>query len=455
MNEIRYSTVERLARYVCDLRPTDISDTVKDRAAMCILDTLAAAAAGVHVPSVVAARQASVELFGKGDVAIWFDGRRTTAAGAIFANSSAAAVLDMDDGHREARGHPAAAIVPAVLAFAAEIGSSADDALSAIAIGYEVGIRIKTGRGDHGQKGAHGQTGVWAGFGVSAALCWLRRASHDQLANSLALAGVFSPNLIATAYTSQLGADVKEGIPWSAVTGYTSFMLANFGHAGFNDILDHSPFYDSEHILRGLGEGEMKIKGNYFKPYATCRHFHPALKALETLIKKHDIQPSDIIEIKVYIYDYALRLSNKTRPENLTDIQYSIPYSMAVMAILGSDAFLPIDESLLDRPDLCALAEKVEILVDPEYSALFPQLQRNRVEVVTACGAYSSPATSAPWDQDEPMSMKILGRKFRRASANTLNHSQQDDVLRAVEDLVRGEITPLLEVMASPTAISL
>ncbi|MEM5435860.1 MmgE/PrpD family protein [Paraburkholderia diazotrophica] len=446
------STVSLLARYVCGLKAADISDATKLRAAMCVLDTLGAIAAGLRVPSVVAARDASMDLFGKGNVPLWFDGRRTTPTGAMFANSSAAAVLDMDDGHIEARGHPAAAVIPAVLSLAAEIGASADEVLSAIAIAYEVGVRIKSGRGDHGQKGWNGQTGVWTGFCVAAAAGWLLKASEDQVANGLSLAGVYSPGLVATSYTNQLGADVKEGIPWSTVAGYSSMVLAKSGHVGFADLLDHPPFYDPQRILAGLGVADLKINSNYFKPYATCRHFHAGIKALETVIMEQGIKPGDITAIKVHIFDYALRLSNKTRPANLTDIQYSIPYCMAVVATLGTDALMPIDETLLERPEISALAEKVEIIPDAEYSAKYPGVALNRVEVVTRSGGYSSSATPPPSVADAPSPIEALVQKFRRATRINLDQQQQEDVLRAFSIFLNGEIAPLLEVIATPVS---
>ncbi|WP_028215501.1 MmgE/PrpD family protein [Paraburkholderia mimosarum] len=459
------STVGLLARYVCDLKAADISRADKDRAAMCILDTLAAAAAGLNARSVVAAREATIDLFGKGSIPIWFDGRRTTAAGAIFANSSAAAFLDMDDGQIEAWGHPAAAVIPAVLALASQIGASADDVLAAIVVGYEVGTRIKAARGSHGQPAEHGQTGVWTGFCVAAATGWLLKVTPDQLANGLALSGAYSPNLIATGYTRQFGADVQEGLPWSTVAGYSSLILGKLGHIGFADIFDHLPFYNSRRILRGLGKEEMKINGNYFKPYATCRHFHGALKALETLIAQHKIKPNEITAIRVNIFEYALKLSNKPRPENLSDIQYSIPFCTAVMATLGAEALMPIDESLIAREDICALAEKVEIVPNAEFSAQHayayqhlpqpdegshPDFEFNSVDVATTRGTYSSPTVTPPYGPDAPMSMEELVNKFRMATRYVLDPRRQEDLLGAFENLLNGEIAPLLEVTARP-----
>lgn len=461
------STVGLLADYVCQLKASDISNADKQRAAMCVLDTLGAAAAGLNMPSVVAAREATIDLFGRGDIPIWFDGRRTTALGAIFANSSASAYLDMDDGDVESWGHMSSSLIPAVLALAAEVQASADEALAAIVIGYEVGVRIKSARGNHGQPDQHGQSGVFTGFCVAAATGWLLKVSSEQMANGLALSGAFSPNLISTGYAAEFGKDVQEGIPWSTVAGYSSLVLAKLGHLGFPDIFDHRPYYNSRRILRGLGQSEMKINGNYFKPYATCRHFHGALKATETLVAEHNINPSDITAIKVNIFEYALRLSNKTRPENLSDIQYSIPFCTAVMAILGTEALLPIDPSLIGREDIISLAEKVEIVPNAEYSGKHafafitqpqpdegnnPDFEFNSVEIITTKGKYSSPTVTPPFNPDSPMTMDELKRKFRMGSRHVLSHQQQEHLLGAFGSFLDGEISPLLKLIAEPVS---
>ncbi|TIV89905.1 MAG: MmgE/PrpD family protein, partial [Mesorhizobium sp.] len=127
-------------------------------------------------------------------------------------------------------------------------------------------------------------------------------------------------------YTAFSGSDIKEGIPWSATTGYQAMLLAEHGLTGFEDILDHKPYYDAERILAGLSQEAPKICTTYFKPYATCRHIHGALRALEKLITDHELRPETIEKIDVHIFDYALLLPNKRQPETLTDIQYSIPY---------------------------------------------------------------------------------------------------------------------------------
>ncbi|RVC57962.1 MmgE/PrpD family protein, partial [Mesorhizobium sp. M00.F.Ca.ET.038.03.1.1] len=196
------SVTRILAEYIRTSNADTLPMDSLEMAVNCILDALTAAIAGHEETSVVATRAATSSIYGVGQVPVWFTGTSSTAAGAILSNSSAASVLDLDDGHAEARGHPGAAVIPTVLAVAAETGVSAEELLAAIVLGYEVGVRIKSGRGDHGQKGAHGQSGVWIGFAVAAAAGKLRRLTPAALSHAIAIVGVFSPNLIATDYTA-------------------------------------------------------------------------------------------------------------------------------------------------------------------------------------------------------------------------------------------------------------
>src|SRR5204863_9106160 len=84
--------------------------------------------------------------WGAGPGAIWFSGTRSTPAGAAFVNAACACSLDLDDGHRTAAGHPGAAVIPGVFAVLDAADGDAHRALTAIALGYEIGVRISAAR---------------------------------------------------------------------------------------------------------------------------------------------------------------------------------------------------------------------------------------------------------------------------------------------------------------------
>ena len=57
-------------------------------------------------------------------------------------NGTAGTFLEMDEGNRFSRGHPAVHVIPAALALSQERAASAQDFFAAILVGYEVGPRL-------------------------------------------------------------------------------------------------------------------------------------------------------------------------------------------------------------------------------------------------------------------------------------------------------------------------
>src|SRR6185295_17842395 len=130
-------TTRRLADYIHQLRSVDLPAECREAALRCVLDLLAAAAAGSREKVVRAARAVARSQFAPGTAEIWFTGERAGALGAVLCNSAAAAALDLDDGYRAARGHPGAAAIPSALAAAAESGADGAIFLAGIVAGYE------------------------------------------------------------------------------------------------------------------------------------------------------------------------------------------------------------------------------------------------------------------------------------------------------------------------------
>src|SRR5215468_368301 len=104
-------TVRGIATYVEETRGRVVSDEEREGACRSVLDLVAAAAAGITAPGPRAVRGVARATMAGGKMPIWFSGQTAGLAGAIWCNASAAAALDLDDGHRIARGHPGAAFL--------------------------------------------------------------------------------------------------------------------------------------------------------------------------------------------------------------------------------------------------------------------------------------------------------------------------------------------------------
>jgi len=423
---------EELAAFAVGPSPGDLPATAREMARQCLVDLFGAAWAGHRTPAAGATRALSRSLLAAGPASVWFTGERRCAAGAALANAAAASALDLDDGHRGAAGHPGAAILPACLAVAEEQGTSGPELLAAIAVGYEVACRVGAAR-DFARLPTL-STGRWAAYGVAAAAGRLRRLPAAVIAQALAVAGVLSPDLAAAGYSGVMGNSAKEGIPWATLTGLAAVDLAAAGFTGPLDLLDHPEYFRRERLLAGLGR-EWQIERVYFKPYSCCRWIHAALDALVALQGQHRLRAESIDRIRVETFERALRLNPYPDPASLEAAQYSLPFCLAVSVLEGPQAFLPLEEEVLGRPDLVALARKVELAVDPRLDELFPTHVPARV-LVEAGGVRLEKLVVDPLgDPANPLSPERLRNKFRRLSGSGVPLSGQEALLEAVEGI--------------------
>ncbi|TGS09811.1 MmgE/PrpD family protein, partial [Mesorhizobium sp. M4B.F.Ca.ET.190.01.1.1] len=118
-------------------------------------------------PLADAARNSAMEAYGEGLISIWVTEDRSSVVGAAMANSAAASALDIDDGHRGAAGHAGAGVIPAALAVAQAVDASVSETMVAIALGYEIALRIASSRPVAAIDTY--ATGRWVGYGAAAA----------------------------------------------------------------------------------------------------------------------------------------------------------------------------------------------------------------------------------------------------------------------------------------------
>lgn len=428
-------TTEVLADHILVMSGRQPSCDDRNMAFKCVLDLVGSAIAGRDMPGPTAVRATARALMGAGSRSVWMTGQTSSLAGALFANASAASALDLDDGHRLARGHPGAAVIPTVLTLLPETGAGASDLISAISVGYDVGVRIAAAQMP--KMITTRQTGRWASVAAAAAGARLLRCRDDQVAQALAIAAVLAPNQQAngsSGYSGLTGNDVKEGIAWSAVLGLAAVHLAIGGHTGPTDVFDHPDYYDRQTIVVGLGE-RSHLAGTYFKPYACCRYIHAALDAFLTLLDESKLDASDITLVEVETFAWALKLGNKRRPSTLVDMQYSLPYCIAIAAIEGRDALAPLGADLLGREDLSAFSERVQLSVNEEIDALFPGETLARVTISTSTRRLCSEILGPLGDPKRPMSFEAIEEKFLRVTCRVITPERQRQIVGGVLDI--------------------
>jgi 2-methylcitrate dehydratase PrpD len=421
------TTVQKISRLVCALQPEDIPEPALDQAAWCALDLLGAAMAGFKQASAGAARGFARKFFPSGPAGVWFSSDSMSPLGAAFCNAVAGSALDLDDGHRAAGGHPGASLVPSALAVAQARHSSGRDVLAALVIGYEVAVRAAAARNPATMDTF--STGRWCGFGAAAIRCWLEGRGPEVLSQAMAISGIHAPLQSASAY-SRFGHHTKEGIPWGTLTGLAAVDLAAHGFVGPLDLWDHSNYYRGQEITDGFGEN-WTILRTYFKPYACCRWLHAALDAWQTLIGQ-GLSPSEVERVDVFTFNRAINLNNHPDPTSLEQAQFSLPFGLAVLALDGPQALLPMSADLLGRPQLADFGRKVRLHHDPEIEAEFPARAGARLIVHTAKGVFSKQVQHPRGDPANPLSAEELTSKFYRLAGTLAGREQAEAVVKAV-----------------------
>lgn len=446
----RNDALDQLADYALDMRFDRLPAETIASAQNCVLDCIASAIAGAQSPGARAARAATAAAFGQGGQAsVWFSGGRAPTAGAIMANSTAASILDLDDGHRAATGHPGAAIIPVCLAVAEEQGSSWQELITAIVIGYEIAVRVAAGR-DFSRLDTM-STGKWCNYGVAAAVGRLRGLSRETLIHAMAVSGVYGPNQSAAGYSKVMGNHAKEGITWSTVTGCMAVSLAQAGFTGPTDILDHPAYFDRAAILRGLGRS-FAIDRVYFKPYSCCRWAHAAIDGLTDIFEGEGLRWEAVKSVEVHTFERALKLNNEPDPNTLEGAQYSVPFVLGVAAVEGRSALLPLTEKSLHRAETVDFAGRVTLLVDDEIDAAFPATTGARIVLKTATGQHLREVRHPLGDPDNPMPHDQLLEKFRIATRDILDAGRQAAMLSALETFNQGDHAPLMALLREALA---
>jgi 2-methylcitrate dehydratase PrpD len=240
---------------------------------------------------------------------------------------------------------------------------------------------------------------------VAAAVSKLMRLDVGQTRHALTIAESHAPNLLAADHSGFKGGHVKEGIPWSVVSGYAAAHLAMNGFAGYDEALSnplmYGPLRGDEDSIRPL------VETTYYKRYACCRWMHSAIDAALQLQREIPAE-EQVRSILIETFTRAATLPNQHQPGDLIAAQFSVPFMVSAAWVRGADALLPADESLLQDPRIVELAKRVMVVARPEFDELYPLKVPARVTVDTGMATAQATVISPVGDYDNPLADEAL-----------------------------------------------
>ncbi|CAM3687265.1 2-methylcitrate dehydratase PrpD [Bordetella sputigena] len=416
------TTLQTLARRLCAASTDTLPQSALSSARKCLLDLLGCAAMGRDNPSVRHAREWASEAFPTGKHRIWFSADTLSMPGAGFVNACAASILDLDDGHRAASGHPGAAVIPAVLAAAEKTSASMGEVLTAIVCGYEAGVQIARARVPYPNRSV--ASGRWTALAVAAGAGRLLRLSEEELAHAMGLAEAYAPNMLAADHAGFAGSDSKEGIPWSVIAGLSAVEQVAHRFHGYISALDNPAEYIPGAILNNTSDPWL-IEGTYFKPYGCCRWIHAAIDAVLDM-RRAGVDASAVESIEIATFARACSLANDPAPRSTIAGQFSIPFCVAVALVDGEEGLLPLRPQALTRGDILGVANRVSWRCDAELDQMFPAQVPARVTMRMRGKTMDSLVAVPLGDPACPMLASHFAAKFaaRRSGGNTDDFSK-------------------------------
>jgi len=408
---------------------TTLPDAVIHEAKRALLDTCGCMLAGLTTPVGKCVVEMSKQFPQKEGASVVGTDDEVMPVMAAMANGFLANALDADDGHRGSSMHAGGVIFPAAFAAAQQSDCSGEDFITAVVLGYEIGLRA--GRAlNHGAiyfGSANGST-----LGAAAAAGQLLNLNPAQMMDALGIAEIHAPTCQLMGWVEARRVPmIKEGMGWSAATGLAAALMAGHAISGTLTLFDPHMCYVG---LDRLGE-EYEILKRYYKPYPACRWAHAPLENFLKIKAEQRLNPDDIARVCVKTSQKASNLDN-SKPPTLEDAQYSIPFVIGAAAVDGECGLQQMTAAKLQNPQILDMAAKVSVIYDPDMDANYPAFIMALVEVETTSGSVfqqTNELISGDWNQ--PMSDAMLTEKFLTFAAAAMGEANAVQFQRRVMNL--------------------
>jgi len=421
---------QELAKFAREITYDKLPEEVVKQAKLCLLDLVGAACAGATALPGHVVTEIIEEAGGSPQAVLIGRKERVPALNAALGNGLYAHALELDDLHRSSILRPGSPIIPAALAAAEKTGASGKDLITAIVVGYEVGIRIAEAMTPSHYNFWH-TTGTCGTFAAAIAAGKVMNLDEEQLIHALGHAGTQAAGLMELHYSSEGMMSKPLHASKAAQNGLFSAMLARGGYTSTQTILSgekgflrvFAPKAKLEKIVETLGV-DFKIMQISYRIYASTRHTHAGID-LALRLRDKGIKPEDIELLRIQTYSVARDLVGEPFPETIYEAKFSLPFCVSTALVYGHVGVEDFSEQRIKDPVLEELMSHCTVEIDPLIDAHYPQKWGAKLNVILRNGTVDHEQTDFPkGDPENKLTLDQLHTKFRRLSALLLPPSK-------------------------------
>lgn len=445
-------TVERLANYATSLEYDDLPSDVVHQVRRLVVDSLGCGIGAFNSVPAKAVRDMALCYTSNRAATLLGTDMRTTPDLAALANGVMVRYLDFNDNYAgKSNAHPSDNVAP-MMAVAEAYDASGRDLITGIVLAYEVQsawadtFRLKDG-------GPWDQA-VYPTISMPLGAGKVMGLDTGQLAEAVRLSVVQGLPLLE-ARRGKISHWKACAVPNAGRNGIISAILAKQGLmgppaifegvAGFFAGVNRGPMY-LEPLAGEEGNGSpFRIMKSSIKRFPAGFFSQTAIEGALNAREALEIGNSEDIQrvlVKTFDHGFSVMAGDPTRwrPKTRETADHSIPFVVACALHFGSVDIEHFEEDVIMDPKIIALMDDIEVQLDPDCEAAWPNATLNIVTVEMTDGRKHTVETPHYLGHfRRPMSDGELEDKFRRLTQSLLTPKQQEEAVEIIWDLENVE----------------
>ncbi len=442
------SITNKFIEHLYKMQNLNYSDTVIEQAKKCFLDYIGVTIAGAQIIHYKTDKLISNFSTNNDSISLIGLKRKTGLLEAALINGINAHVAELDDGERFGMFHPGAPIFSALLPAAQKFQIDSRNFYNGVIIGYEAAIRLARAlQPALKDKGFHG-TGICGTIGAAIAVGVALNFNKKQLKNTLSAAATSASGLLKVIKSRSEMKPYNVGI--AAQSGLNSALLVKAGFEGPEDVLDGEmgflnaftgKFDEKKIILKKYDPPA--IMGIYMKPYAACRHSHPAIEAAIILKNRYNLKTESVKAVNIRTYYWAVGGHEHTKIVGINSAKMSTPFSVAVALETGRAGINEFTTDWINCENIKSLTKKINVCTDDELTSMVPEKRAAIVQIQTNRNQYFEEKIYYPKGEPEtPLSIEDVKEKFMELCKfagmdDVISQGIINNVLSAETDLIQ------------------
>ena len=234
-----------------------------------------------------------------------------------------------------------------------------------------------------------------------------------------------------------------------AARGFTADPNALDGPWGFYAVLGGG--VSGEKVSQEFGRIWSIIDpGVSIKPYPCGVLTHPTIDLMLKLVTEADVQPDDIVSVRVYAGSNILNPIRYPIAANHLQAKFSLPAALAMIALARKAGKREFSDAFVSSPATQAMQRKITTELDPEIEKMGFDKMRSRISIRLRHGNTLEGSADERYrgGPDNPLSDAELEAKVHSCCESVLEHAAQSNLIDTARSITTlSDVTRLMQII--------